>query len=268
MDDPKQMHFDDETLEREFSDPKEALDYDGDLVFSEENKPPVDRGTTDLVGAENMSAKKNGGRGVVFLVIAAVLLVCSAVFAVLMFMRMNNSNNSKTEEPVASASVEDSTATGVNEGTTNDSVTQPATETATQPSSAPASEPAATQATAPQATGPSGAPMSLEDYFRSSDGYALIKNIQASNDFHVEDNTVMIAIHYDGDAKSDDEAEKKKFENYIAELESICTQLEQKITPMRQATGVDDAIIYIEAFDSKHTEHFFDRGIYPSQFLG
>ena len=248
MDDPKQMHFDDETLEREFSDPKEALDYDGDLVFSEENKPPVDRGTTDLVGAENMSPKKNGGRGVVFLVIAAVLLVCSAVFAVLMFMRMNSSN-------------------GVNGGATKDSATQPATETATQPATQPSSAPAP-ETTAPQATGPSGAPMSLEDYFRSSDGYALIKNIQASNDFHVDDNTVMIAIYYDGDAKSDDDAEKKKFENYIAELENVCTELEKTIIPMRQATGVDDAIIYIEAFDSKHTEHFFDRGIYPSQFLG
>ena len=267
MDDPKQMHFDDETLEREFSDPKEALDYDGDLVFSEENKPPVDRGTADLVGAENMSPKKNGGRGVVFLVIAAVLLVCSAVFAVLMFMRMNNSSNSKTEEPVASASVEDSTATGVNGGSTKDSATQPATETATQPATQPSSAPAS-EPTSPQATGPSGAPMSLEDFFRSSDGYALIKKLQASNDFHVDDNTVMIAIYYDGDAKSDDDAEKKKFENYIAELENVCTQLEKTITPMRQATGVDDAIIYIEAFDSKHTEHFFDRGIYPSQFLG
>ena len=261
MDDPKQMYFDDETLEREFSDPKEALDYDGDLVFSEENKPPVDRGTTDLFGAENMSPKKNGGRGVVFLVIAAVLLVCSAVFAVLMFMRMNNSG--KTEEPVASTSVEDITATGVNGGATKDSATQPATETETQPSSAPAPE-----TTAPQATGPSGAPMSLEDYFRSSDGYALIKNIQARNDFHVDNNQVMIDLHYDGDAKSDDEAEKKKFENYIAELENVCTELEKTIIPMRQATGVDDAILYIEAFDSKHTEHFFDRGIYPSQFLG
>ena len=267
MDDPKQMYFDDETLEREFSDPKEALDYDGDLVFSEENKPPVDRGTTDPAGVKNMSAKKNGGRGVVFLVIAAVLLVCSAVFAVLMFMRMNSSNNSKTEDPVASATVEDSTATGVNSGATEAPATQPATETETQPTAQPSSAPAA-ETTAPQATGPSGAPVSLEDFFRSSDGYALIKNIQARNDFHVSDNTVMIELHYDGDAKSDDEAEKKKFENYIAELETVCTELEKSVTPMREATGVDDAILYIEAFDSKHTEHFFDRGIYPSQFLG
>ena len=68
--------FDDEALEREFSDPQLALDYDGEIVFYDEDVPPK-----QIPGAAQDGKPPKKKKGVVFLIIACVLLVCSAVFA-------------------------------------------------------------------------------------------------------------------------------------------------------------------------------------------
>ena len=92
--------FDDEALEREFSDPQLALDYDGDIVFYDEDVPP-----NEIPGAVQGGKPPKKKKGVVFLIIACVLLVCSAVFAVLMFMRMMNNAGESEEETASSAAV-------------------------------------------------------------------------------------------------------------------------------------------------------------------
>ena len=247
---PDKTQFDDETLEKEFADPQEALDYDGDLVFYDSKAPRASSAASTAAPpmAASVPPKKKGGKGMVFLVIAAVLLVCSAVFAVLMFMRMNSSKSDagSVTEPVASTSVTEaaqSTAPGDNGSATPDSAKteQPTTK--------------------PPVEGSTGL-VTLEEYFRNSDAYEQIKDIPAQNTFHVDDDVVKVEITFDGDAKSDSEAEKQKFEKYIEQLEAVCGQLEGKVVPMREATGEEEAIIYILAFDSKHNENFFEKAIY------
>lgn len=95
--------FDDDALEREFSDPQLALDYDGDIVFYDEDVPP-----RQIPGATQGGEPPKKKKGVVFLIIACVLLVCSAVFAVLMFMRMMNNageGEAETTSPTAATEV-------------------------------------------------------------------------------------------------------------------------------------------------------------------
>ena len=248
---PEKKFFDDETLEKEFSDPKEGLDYDGDMVFHDNKAPAasVSSAAPDMAPiVVNKPPKKKGGKGMIFLVIAAVLLVCSAVFAVLMFMRMNSSDDSKgtVTEPVVSTSATEAAQS-----------TAPDNKGAATPDSV-ATAPAITK---PPVEGSTGV-VTLEDYFRNSDAYEQIKDIPAQNTFHVEDDVVKVEITFDGDSKSDSETEKQKFEKYKEQLEAVCGQLKGKVVPMREATGKDEAIIYILGFDSKNNETFFDEAIY------
>ena len=98
--------FDDEALEREFSDPQLALDYDGEIVFYDEDVPPK-----QIPGAAQGGKPPKKKKGVVFLIIACVLLVCSAVFAVLMFMRMmTNADEGEAETASPTAVTEAVTA--------------------------------------------------------------------------------------------------------------------------------------------------------------
>lgn len=102
----QQPLFDDNTLEKEFSDPKLALDFDGDIVFYDEDVPKKQAERAKLVG-EPPKKKK----GLAFLIIASVLFVCSAVFAVLMFIRMTNNSKETQEETTAATAATEVQAT-------------------------------------------------------------------------------------------------------------------------------------------------------------
>ena len=94
----KQPFFDDEALEREFSDPQLALDFDGEIAYYDEDVPQKQYNKDNSNGKPPKNKK-----GIVFLIIASVLLVCSAVFAVLMFIRMTNNSGGSEEETTAAS---------------------------------------------------------------------------------------------------------------------------------------------------------------------
>ena len=96
----KQPFFDDEALEREFSDPQLALDFDGEIAYYDEDVPQKQYNKDNSNGKPPKNKK-----GIVFLIIASVLLVCSAVFAVLMFIRMTNNSGGSEEETTEMFSV-------------------------------------------------------------------------------------------------------------------------------------------------------------------
>ena len=111
--------FDDEALEREFSDPQLALDYDGEIVFYDEDVPPK-----QIPGAAQGGKPPKKKKGVVFLIIACVLLVCSAVFAVLMFMRMmTNADEGEAETASPTAVTEAVTTEPASTAETTEAVT-------------------------------------------------------------------------------------------------------------------------------------------------
>ena len=231
-----QVFYDDETLLKEFSDPKEALDYDGDLVFFEDDVPPVNRGS--------IPPKKKGGKGMIFLIIAAVLLACSIAFAVIMILRTNGSNGS-SESSGANSAASATSATQPDSGQDNVGTT------ASNDSAGPYVPSSAVEDTTEA--------MSLEDYYLSSDIQKTIDNIRISDiskKYHVEGNVLYIDLTFNSFDYSQRDTDNVNYDIIIAALKGTDDNLNNEIPHMRKATGIDDATIELRGFDKNEVQFY------------
>lgn len=217
-------------LENEFSDPKQALDFDGDFVFYREDMP---------------QKPKKPQKNYIFLIIAGILLVCSAVFAVLMFIRMNNSNSEQTEQPQTTVAAAPTTIPPLTEPT------QAVTETPTeQPSAAIAT--VATDSTQPAET--------LDSFISKNEYFSKLLIDSTQPQIRSEGNVLIIEYYY-SDVDSQAEEESETVEEIKTKLDGVCNSLDGEVlNSMRSSTGVSNAQIDVAGYD-KNNNRFFYRSI-------
>lgn len=204
-----------------------GLKIDDDLVFSEKEAPPVDRG--------------HGSK--IVLIVIAVLIVCVGAVAFFLIIRQNNQQTSAPAQTVTSQGT-----TAVTEGTTEtDSAKLNQNEV---PTIAPP-ETIVPETKAPQTTAAPAFEDALETYARSS---GMMEILKQAADAHTtlsvkgEENALRARYRVNLDSSADENSEY--FEMLPDTYDNLCAQLDKNVYDMNRQDGIRNAVVEIYVFDS------------------